>query len=139
MTPDWVRYAHRYKRKERRNAIIMGIIGALFAAVGVFLLFTGAVWIALTGMMFGLANILGGVLVWSQADGSHGSTMVAILTCLLFTVFSVLMIITSVVAPASFGHRGPVGMAIAGGLGLAFFGPGLIVLIIKYTRRRRTR
>lgn len=138
MTPDWVRYAQQYKRKERRNATIMVIIGVLFAAVGVFMLFAGSAWIALTGIIFGLTTIFGGVLVRSQADGSLGSTMIAIIACLLFVIFSVLMIVTALLAPESFGFRGQLIPMIAGGLGVMFFGPGLIVLIVKHARKRRS-
>lgn len=116
----------------------MVIIGVLFTASGVFIWVTGSMWLALTSIAFGLAVILGGVLGWSQADGSDGSLMVAMIACVLFVILSALLIINAVVSPEDFqGHRSPIYALIAGTLGLAFFGPGLIVLIIKLIRKSR--
>lgn len=133
-------FVQKYKRKERRKAIAMFIIGVLFTASGVFIWVTGSMWLALTSIAFGLAVILGGVLGWSQADGSDGSLMVALIACVLFVILSALMIINAVVSPQDFqGHRSPIYALIAGTLGLAFFGPGLIVLIVKLVRKSSSR
>lgn len=133
-------FVQKYKRKERRKAIAMVIIGVLFTASGVFIWVTGSMWLALTSIAFGLAVILGGVLGWSQADGSDGSLMVALIACVLFVILSALLIINAVVSPEDFhGHRSPIYALIAGTLGLAFFGPGLIVLIVKLVRKSSSR
>src|SRR5699024_1089547 len=130
-------FVQKYKRKERRKAIAMVIIGVLFTASGVFIWVTGSMWLALTSIAFGLAVILGGVLGWSQADGS---LMVALIACVLFVILSALLIINAVVSPEDFqGHRSPIYALIAGTLGLAFFGPGLIVLIVKLVRKSSSR
>jgi len=133
-------FVQKYKRKERRKAIAMVIIGVLFTASGVFIWVTGSMWLALTSIAFGLAVILGGVLGWSQADGSDGSLMVALIACVLFVILSALLITNAVVSPEDFqGHRSPIYALIAGTLGLAFFGPGLIVLIVKLVRKSSSR
>lgn len=138
MNTEFRSFVQKYKRKERRKAIAMVIIGVLFTASGVFIWVTGSMWLALTSIAFGLAVILGGVLGWSQADGSDGSLMVALIACVLFVILSALLIINAVVSPEDFqGHRSPIYALIAGTLGLAFFGPGLIVLIIKLIRKSR--
>ena len=122
-------------RKERRDSILMIILGVVFAACGVFILFIGNGWMALTSITFGAAIVLGGILKRSQANGSEGSMIVGIILCLVFTVFSLFMLLSGVLAPAAWGHRGPLAPIIAGGLGLLFFGPGSIVLIIRQVRR----
>ena len=133
-------FAQKFKRKERRKAIAMFIIGVLFTASGVFIWFTDTMWLALTSIAFGLTVILGGVLGWSHADGSDGSLMVALIACVLFVILSALLIINAVVSPEDFqGHRSPIYALIAGTLGLAFFGPGLIVLIVKLVRKSSSR
>src|SRR5699024_5499996 len=131
------KFVQKYKRKDRRKAIAMCIIGVLFTASGVFIWVTGSMWLALTSIAFGLAVILGGVLGWSQADGS---LMVALIACVLFVILSALLIINAVVSLEDFqGHRSPIYALIAGTLGLAFFGPGLIVLIVKLVRKSSSR
>ncbi|WP_156832099.1 hypothetical protein [Yaniella halotolerans] len=138
MKPKHWDSAARYRRTERRRSTAMFIIGTLFTITGVFIWFTDSLWLGLTSIVFGLAVVLGGVLSWSQAHGSDGSLKVAVIGCLLFVVLSALMIIGAVVSPEDFdGQRGPLYAVIAGSLGLAFFGPGLIVLIVKLVQRSR--
>src|SRR5699024_5549419 len=120
MNTAYRHFVQKYKRKERRKAIVVVIIGVLFTASGVSIWVTGSMWLALTSIAFGLAVILGGVLGWSQADGSDGSLMVALIACVLFVILSALLIINAVVSPEDFqGHRSPIYALIAGKIGRA--------------------
>src|SRR5690625_7927964 len=112
-------FVQKYKRKERRKAIAMVIIGVLFTASGVFIWVTGSMWLALTSIAFGLAVILGGVLGWSQADGSDGSLMVALIARVLFVILSAHMMINVVISPQhTEDHTSPISVLIAGTRGL---------------------
>ncbi|HIY86454.1 MAG: hypothetical protein L0K41_05770 [Yaniella sp.] len=138
MNSNYELYAYMQEnlRKERRDAILMIILGMVFAASGVFILFIGSGWMALTSITFGAAIVLGGILKRSQSDGSEGSIIIGIILCLLFTAFSLFMLLSGVLAPEAWGHRSPLAPIIGGGLGLLFFGPGSILLIIREVRRR---
>ncbi|WP_310173182.1 hypothetical protein [Enteractinococcus fodinae] len=132
--------AQKYQRQERRKATMMIVIGVAFTASGVFIWFTDSAWLALTSVVFGLAVILGGMLTWSQSDGSIGSFRVLISACVMFAILCAITVVHATVAPQDFdGMLRPLYALIAGYLGLALFGGGLIFLLIRSLRNARSR
>lgn len=127
------------RRKKRREAILLTLVGAVFAAAGVFLLLVvRSPWMGVIGVCFGLMCVLAGIV---ELRGRTTVTTDIMLTvaCFLFALVGALMILSGVLAPGSWGWRGGGAGIIGGGLALAFFGPGTVILVIVTIRRHRAR
>ncbi|MGO1265642.1 MAG: hypothetical protein ACTH3U_09360 [Microbacterium gubbeenense] len=127
------------RRKKRREAILLSLVGAVFVAAGVFLLFVvKSPWMGAMSICFGLMGILAG-LVELRGRTTLTTDIMLTVSCFLFALTGVLMIVSGVVAPDSWGWRGGRAGIIGGGLALAFFGPGTVILVIVTVRRHRAR
>lgn len=133
---DWEQYGRDSARKERSEGIKLTLIGIIFTALGIFLLIIGGTWMGAMGLCFGLMGVLTGI---SKAATLKASTneVLMIIACILFAATGALMILSGVLAPGEWGWRGGLSAVIAGSLGLAFFGAGAVLLIIRRIRRRR--
>ena len=127
------------RRKKRREAILLTLVGAVFAAAGLFLLFVvNSPWIGAMGICFGLMGVLTGI-VEMRAGTSLVTDILLTVACFFFALTGALMILSGVLAPGSWGWRGGGAGIIGGGLALAFFGPGTVILVIVTVRRHRAR
>jgi len=131
----WEEQVRAARRKQRRQAIGLVIVGALFAAAGVLLWVVGNPWMGPIGLAFGGMAILTGIVTATGSE-SPGARIATIVACFLFALTGALALVAGIVAPAVWGWRGGGAGIIAGSLTLAFFGPGTIILIIREVRRR---
>ena len=132
------RFTYEQKRKERREGILLMLVGVMFAAIGIVLWVVGNPWMGAIGISFGGMGILTGIITLTGTE-SPFARIAMIVACFLFALTSALMIASGSVASNVWGWRGGVAPIIAGALGFAFFGPGTVILIIKEIRRRRRR
>lgn len=115
------------------------LVGAVFASAGVFLLLVVKnPWMGAMGICFGLMGILTGI-VEMRARPSLTTDIMLTVACFLFALMGALMIFSGILAPGAWGWRGGSAGVIGGGLGLAFFGPGTVILVIVTIRRHRAR
>lgn len=127
------------RRKKRREAILLTLVGAVFVAGGVFLLFVvKSPWMGAMSICFGLMGILAG-LVELRGRTTLTTDIMLTASCFFFALTGALMIISGVLSPDSWGWRGGGAGIIGGGLALAFFGPGTVILVIVTVRRHRAR
>lgn len=132
------RAALEHRRKERREGILLTIIGGGFLATGVLLWMVGNPWMGAIGVAFGGMGILTGIIT-ATGSQSPAARIAGIVACFLFAVTGALSLVAGIVAPGVWGWRGGGSGIIAGALALGFFGPGTVLLIIKERRRRRAR
>lgn len=127
------------RRKKRREGVLLTLLGVVFAAVGVFLLLVAEnPWMGAMGICFGLMGILTGI-VEVRARPSLLTDIMLTVACFFFAATGAVMILSGLLAPGAWGWRGGGAGIIGGGLCLAFFGPGTVILVIVTIRRHRAR
>lgn len=137
MDPDHLRrLSGEERRKERRDGIRLALIGAAFAACGVFLWVVGEAWMGPMGVAFGAMGLIMGI-VMASGSTSPAARIATIVACAAFAVAGALSLVGGIVDPGAWGWRGGGTGILAGSLCLAFFGPGTVLLIVKEVRRRR--
>ncbi|MGO1770216.1 MAG: hypothetical protein ACTHZX_09705 [Microbacterium sp.] len=125
-----------WRRKERREGILLAVIGAAFLAAGVLIWVVGSPWMGAMSFAFGVMGLIMGPVIAIGKDTPAGRIGI-IVGCFAFAATGALSIATSLLTPEAFGWRGPTAGIIAGVLCLGFFGPGTVLLIVKEIRRRR--
>ncbi|GGD38349.1 hypothetical protein GCM10010915_18960 [Microbacterium faecale] len=127
------------RRKKRREGVLLTLLGVVFAAVGVFLLLVVEnPWMGAVSVCFGLMGILTGI-VEMRARPSLLTDIMLTVACFFFAATGAVMILSGLLAPGAWGWRGGGAGIIGGGLCLAFFGPGTVILVIVTIRRHRAR
>lgn len=133
---DFEGILHEAVRKQRRNGILLAILGAVCALAGVFLGVIGSWWLGAAAIAFGVMCIATGTSMM-RPEGSPAARLCGIVGCIAFAVAGALMIITTFVDPTAFGWRGAWTGVIAGAPCLVFFGAGAIILIHREVKRRK--
>ncbi|WP_261164500.1 hypothetical protein [Microbacterium sp. Marseille-Q6965] len=124
-------------RGERRQGILLTVIGLAFVGMGALLMVGGDTLLGLMSVvLFGGCALVG----FAQAvrPGAGLPAWVGIAGSICFAVTGLLLIVGHLAAAPLLEPGG--GMALpAGILALGFFGPGAVVLIVRDVRRRRKR
>ncbi|NYG37271.1 hypothetical protein [Janibacter alkaliphilus] len=121
-----------HRRTTRRHAVLMVLIGLTFAATSVALLALGNPAIGVTGLAFAVALLITATLL-VLPEGSPLARWLGIGGCLAFALMGAAMLLTAVTDASVWGARaGPA--AVAGGLALAFFGGGAVLLVVRTIR-----
>lgn len=129
--------ARSVKRKERREAVLMLLIGAMFAAIGLLLwLAAGRPWIGALGIVFGTMSMFHGVIVLSHFR-ARTVRLLYIVMSFMFGSVGALMIVISVLVPGAWGWRGAAFPAVMGAVAVVFFFGGGVLLVIREIKLRK--
>ena len=125
----------RYLRKQRREGILLALVGGIFVGLGILTMAIGNPWMGVVGVpFFGACFVLG--LMQAVRPGEAVHPAVAILGSFGFAVSGALLIVGHLLEIPFLGHRQamalPVGVIVFG-----FFGPGAVLLVVREMRRRR--
>lgn len=133
MSPGGI--AHEHHRTQRRDGVLLIILGVAFVAAGAFIGVVGSPWLSTGGIAFGVMAVVGGIVSLAR-PGAGARRALMIVMSLLFGAVGASLIATSLFSPDALGWRGAVAPLVMGGVCLLFFGGGGILLIVHEVRLR---
>ncbi|MGJ0202706.1 hypothetical protein [Leucobacter sp. gxy201] len=126
------------RRKERRDGVLLLVVGAVFIAAGVLLIVVGNRWLGATGAAFGAMAVCTGI-AHLRGSESAAARIPVLLIAIAMVVTGVLAVIAGIATPGAWGWRGGGAGVVAGVLFLVLGAAGIAAFIIASVRRRRHR